>query len=802
MRVTQGMYYQNFNSSNSTLSNQLLNVTQQISSGTKIQYSYQDPNTFAKTLNLNDQITTFNQVLSSVDSGQSFSTQTDSTMSDMVNSLTQFKTDLIQAASGVQSTTSMNAIAQELTGIKSNLMNLANTSIGGQYLFSGSATSQKPIDSSGNYQGNDQKMTSFLGSGVTQTYNVPGSKLFLGNDSTVSREITTNVPHLNQTLLHPQIMSGSSDAPQEQYITSDSTIRDLMGASDNTVDSTTAQQHFYIQGTKHDGSTFATTINLKDTDKVSDLITKIGEAYGNTPTNQIVNVSLNDHGEFVIKDALPGSSKLDFHMVANTDPSGPVTNLNDLNTNNTRVVGFNQSSVSSYVPTVSQQQDLFTPSKFTLNMNLQTKDGSRATAQTPLKDIFQSNISSISLGGTDTDGNAPSPATLAIGSTTTVADLMNAIQNSYKGTSGDLSVALSNGQITLTAPSTTQQQNLDVSLTSKDSSSNTISALTSSPFVGYSTASFTQNGAKLTSNVSQIVIADNSYATGSTKLSQVSGASPFVDSANGVTRELTLTGVNVSGTPFKAQIDLKEGGSTFSVDGGTTNYPIYNMATPRAATDGNDVTYQQLNDVVNMVVSGNLPATTSSATDYDDAIAKADVVSTTSLNSQGALTFEQNNANVTKAQISLYDSNANNATGDSASLEFTANKSLAVSDPKTNFFATLDKAIQAVQENKVYPDGTTGSTGDVGVQNAISMIDSLNTHVINLHSLVGSQTQALQSASDNATMLKVSTQTIQSSVIDTNVASATATLNQLQLNQQALYASLSKVSKLSLVNYL
>lgn len=795
MRVTQGMYYQNFNSSNSALANELLNVNRQISSGAKIQYAYQGPNTFAKTLNLNNEISTFSQVISSVNSAQDVSTQTDSTISGMISSLTQFKTTLIQAASAGQSGASMDAIAQTLSGIKTHLLNLANTSVNGQYLFSGSATSQKPINDNGQYVGNSQKLTAFLGSGIKQAYNIPGSELFLGTDSSVSKTITTNVPHFNQTLLHPDVMTTSpSQNPQQVYITPTDTIRDLVGSSTSTVNSTLADHNFYIQGTTHDGTTFNTTISLTDTNTVQDLMTKIGEAFGNTPTNNVVNVSLNAHGEFVIKDNLPGSSKLAFHMVENTGTLQ--SNLTALNSDNSNLVSFNQSSVASYVSKVGQQQSLYDPASYTLNMQMTTHAGETAQTSTPLLSILPSNTSTITFGGKKTDGSSVS-SIFSVTSNTTVADLMNAIKSTYQASGTDLTVGLTNGHLTFYTKAGAGK--IDVSMTSQDSGGTTINGLTSNAGVSYMAAAFTSNGASLTSNVSQIVNADNSYATDSTTLSQVSGSSPFVSSTQ--SRQLIFNGVDINGKAFNATIDLKQSGSTFSINGNT--YNIYNMATPRAATDGNNVTYRQLGDVMNMILSDNLPSSTSSPTAYDTAIANADIQSSVTLNNQGQLTFTQNNANITKAQISLYDANSNTTSSSTpAALEFNANKAITVSDPKTNFFSALNEAISSVSQNKIYPDATTGNQGAIGIENAIAKITNLINHVTKVHSLSGVQTQSLQQASDTTSMLKVSTQTIQSSVIDTNIAEATAKLSQLQLNQQALYASLSRVSKLSLVNYI
>ena len=802
MRITQSMYYQVQNSNSNNLSQQLFDVNRQIASGQKFEYAYEAPTSFADTMRLDNEINTFKQVSTSANSGLKFSQQTDSTISSITATLDQFKTKLIQAGSAANSPQSMQALAGEMRGLETQLKSLANTSINGQYIFSGSMVNQKPIDANGNYLGNDQSLTSFLGSNATQAYNVPGSDMFLGQESTTKRVITTNVQNFNQSALHPHIMTDTSlpaSTGTQQFIASTDTIRDLMGASSTAVDNTNSQNHFYISGTSHDGSTFKTTINMNDGDSVQSLLDKIGQAYGNTSINKVVNVNLNAVGQIEIQDNLPGSSKLDFHMVGNVDSSGAVVNLDTLNSNGTHVLDFTKSALTSYTAQVGQQQDQFTPDSFSLNMDMRTQSGDLATSSTLLKNIFPSNISSIKLGGTDASGNSVT-SSFTIGATSTVQDLLTAIKGSY-GTTPDFAINMSNGQINFST-ATGATNGINIQLTSLDASNNATAGLSSNAGVTYDNAAFTQSGNTLLSNVPQIVKSDNSYATNSTKLSDVAGTSPFV--STGAPQQLKLSGTNINGTPFNAQIDIKntaDGGSTFSLDGGTTNYAIYNMASPRTAVDGNDMTYKQLTDVVNMVVSNTLPASNTS-TNYDNAVTSADSKSTVSLDVKGQIQFEDKNASTTKANISFSDANSTSTTLIGSGLEFNANSALTISDPKTDFFASIDAIISSVEQGKYRADSSSGDLRNAGIQNGIQMIDNLDRHISKEQSKSGVQSQSLQAASDRAQTLTLNAQSLRSNVTDTDIAQATLQLSQLQLNYQAIYSTISKVSQLSLVNYI
>jgi hypothetical protein len=143
----------------------------------------------------------------------------------------------------------------------------------------------------------------------------------LGDENNIRRKISLNIPQYDQTLLNPSVMSGINVAPEYKYINDNNSIRDLMGDNNSEIDDINAKHNFYIRGTEHDGTSFKSLISLKDTDSVGDLLKKIGEAYGNTPEQDLVAVSVNEHGQIEIEDKLKGSSKLDFHMMASTSMS-------------------------------------------------------------------------------------------------------------------------------------------------------------------------------------------------------------------------------------------------------------------------------------------------------------------------------------------------------------------------------------------------------------------------------------------------------------------------------------------------
>ena len=702
MRVTSSMYYDSlYGTNNLKLNNELFDVNKQIASGLKIQYAQDNVETFTKTMRLDNEMVTIGQVKKSTESGYKVSNQSDIVLNEFTTTMDRMRVLLIQASNGTQDETSQDAIAQELRGLEKNVKSLANTSINGQYLFSGSSVDVKPIADDGTYKGNDKSMNAFLGSNNQQQYNLTGAELFLGDEVLVQREISSNKVNRNLLETHTNLQASESD---KKALDSSSNIRTLMGDTDNIIDTVNDKHFFYLRGTKSDGTAFNQKIAMKDDDKISELLKQIGNAYGNTPSLDIVNVSMNPSGEIVVADKQRNSSKLDFHMVGAVDFSGnaaDVTNIDAL-------------------------------------------------------DSGETNFDKIILG----TSTAPNPSLFV--KEFNVSDL----------TPVSGSVANINGLV-------------------------------------YDRVAFEKNGSQLSANTPQIVKTTNQFATSSTLLSEVADVSQNNTGTLDGT-QLKLIGKDIAGNTYDVSVDLKStanGGSTFTL-GGTT-YGLYNMDSTRTNTDADKVTYQQLMDVVNLAVTNTTPiANTAQA--YDDAITTSKQSGETYLSYDGKIQFGDMTSKDTLASVSIYDANSGDFTdtdGDGKSdlssvMTFNTNNSVTIRDPKTDFFKAIDEMITAVENHKVYPDSSSGDVRSVGIENAIRKMDDLQDHVSRMHAKVGAHSNTLNNSLERTQLLEVSTMTLRSSVIDTDLAESSLRLQQLSLNYQAMLSTVGKISQLSLVNYI
>ncbi|QOY53626.1 flagellar hook-associated protein FlgL [Candidatus Sulfurimonas marisnigri] len=699
MRVTPSMYYKNVTAESSRANERLFDVNKQIASGLKIQYASDDIGVFTDTMRLDNELITLKQVTKSTESGYKTSDQTDVVLNEFESSINRMNTLLVQAANGTNDSISLDAIAAELRALEDHFINLSNTSINGQYLFSGSAVDTKPIAADGRYMGNDVSRNAFLGSGIEQQFNLTGSELFLGEEVRVKREITSNVVQTNLSSKYPDFTDATVTGTPVTVVSSD-TIRDLMGDTDNAIVPPN-NHYFYLRGAQSDGTSFSEKIVMTDTDTIDSLLDQIGDFYGNTASLNVVNVSLNGSGEIVIEDKLKGSSKLDFHMVGATDLSGGVA----ADVNNIDLLDSGEKDFDKIIFATSTA----------VNSNLHVKEF--------VKSPF-----------------APSDDSGVV--------------------------------------------NIDSLL--------------------YDRTEFTKDGSKLSSNVPQILKTTNAFAQPSTKISEVADLSQGTAGTLDGT-QFTLSGTNVSGIAYTAQIDFATAGSTFSLDGGLTNYDIFNMQTPRVAVAADDMTYRQLMDVVNMVVTSSFPAAApGTEAQFDSAIVNSNSNGRTYLSYDGKVQFEDLNSSSTQATISIHDSNSGDFTvgADSSVMSFNANNALTIRDPKTDFFKTLDEIITSVENYKLHPDSSSSDMRSIGIGNSISRLSGLRDHVSKSHAQVGAQSNALTFSLERTQILEITTMSLRSSVIDTDLAEASLKLTQLTNNYSAMLYTVGKVSQLSLVNYL
>ena len=444
---------------------------------------------------------------------------------------------------------------------------------------------------------------------------------------------------------------------------------------------------------------------------------------------------------------------------------------------NVDIIEFSKSNFKTpnTADTIRSREDIYSPGTFRVGYPLKNSDDSNVNETTLLSDFMPSNVDNILVGATS----------LAIAGQT-VQDLMNAIETEYGLSVG--SARIENGQIIAEDPTS----NLNATLVARDVANVSVESFSIPDSMNYDRRGFEKDGNTLSSNISQMVIETGEYATNKTKLSEVAGVALNA-------KQFTLNGLDRSGNAFNAQIDFANPTSTFSLDGGVTNYTIFDAT--GGTTTAIDMTYRQLGDIIGMITSGNLPATTNTFSDYTDAINSSKGAVEVELDYKGRLEIHDKFNSQSPIEFSMYDTNADSSTTTSA-LTFMANDAVKIEDPNMDFFKDLDGMIDSVRTGRFRMDGNSDDPRKIGMQNSLSRIDHIMDHVTKEHTKIGSYSNALSRANERSELLSINIQTVRSSVIDVDIGEAYMKFNQLSNSYQAMLSTSAKINSMSLLNYM
>jgi flagellar hook-associated protein 3 FlgL len=160
-------------------------LTSELSSGLRVASLSDDPVAVAQSTLLGSSIAqdvTFVQTASSESSRMQVA---DSTLGDVVTQVTSALSTAVSGNNGTNNASNLASVAQSLSGVRDQVLSLANTSYQGQYLFGGSQGSTPPftLDTTTNpatavYNGDTKLQYVQTPSGQNIQVNLPGSSVF------------------------------------------------------------------------------------------------------------------------------------------------------------------------------------------------------------------------------------------------------------------------------------------------------------------------------------------------------------------------------------------------------------------------------------------------------------------------------------------------------------------------------------------------------------------------------------------------------------------------------------------------
>jgi flagellar hook-associated protein 3 FlgL len=115
-------------------------VTYQMSSGDALQNGSDNSKQYNQILSINNSVKSYSSILERIQQSNSYNTTSDTAVSSMKTSMESAKALVIRALNGTLSSSDKLTIADEIESIKDSIYSLANSSVNGQYLFSGKSS--------------------------------------------------------------------------------------------------------------------------------------------------------------------------------------------------------------------------------------------------------------------------------------------------------------------------------------------------------------------------------------------------------------------------------------------------------------------------------------------------------------------------------------------------------------------------------------------------------------------------------------------------------------------------------------
>jgi flagellar hook-associated protein 3 FlgL len=156
----------------------------QISTGLQVNRLSDNPSAAAQDMLDHVQNGLDSQYLQNISNLTAQANSTDSTLSSVVTALTQAISLGTEGANGTLSNADRQAVAAQVTGIRDQVLSLANQTYEGNYLFAGTATSTPPFALDATqangvaYNGNTTVNSVTISQGNTIPINVAGSQIF------------------------------------------------------------------------------------------------------------------------------------------------------------------------------------------------------------------------------------------------------------------------------------------------------------------------------------------------------------------------------------------------------------------------------------------------------------------------------------------------------------------------------------------------------------------------------------------------------------------------------------------------
>jgi len=226
MRITNNMMSQSILSNLHSAQGNIYQLQNQLSSGLKISKPSDDPASVQNILRMNNNTSSVTQWTKASTDAVNYMTSEDSAMGSISDMLQKVNELALEGANGTMSQDDRAGVADEVDQINTQMQMVANTKVGTNYIFSGTATDKELIPSSGASEANGNPVLFQVGDNVSIDVSVNGQTLY--GDST-----TGIVATLNSLSAHLRDTTSTSDVVTDNI---NNDIANINSNLDNVVD--------------------------------------------------------------------------------------------------------------------------------------------------------------------------------------------------------------------------------------------------------------------------------------------------------------------------------------------------------------------------------------------------------------------------------------------------------------------------------------------------------------------------------------------------------------------------------------
>ncbi|MGY0693529.1 flagellar hook-associated protein FlgL [Virgibacillus sp. FSP13] len=186
MRITQGMLSNNMLNNLSKSYDSLNTYFNQLNTGKKITKPSDDPVIAMKGINYRSQVSEVEQYLRNTNEVHTWMDNSDAALDKATKALQRMRELAVQASNDTYDAEQRKNVKEEVEQLKEHLIDIANTNVNGKYIFNGTKTDTKPVESDGTITipTNSDPVTIEVANGTKLKANVDAESVFSGDPNT------------------------------------------------------------------------------------------------------------------------------------------------------------------------------------------------------------------------------------------------------------------------------------------------------------------------------------------------------------------------------------------------------------------------------------------------------------------------------------------------------------------------------------------------------------------------------------------------------------------------------------------